>query len=514
MNAAINPPKETNFTENNGPQLVIQLARMGDLLQTKRLLLSLQNEGPVHLCVDKSLAQFAAFLYPFAHIHAVQAHGGNFEQNEFIAANRNAFREMQEISFAAVYNLNYSGLNLALSTLFPAKIMHGHWLQAGQAMRSQWMDLAFRWSGERRVSPLNLMDFWGLMAPNPVAPKEVNPPALGKGGGLGVVLAGRMARRSVPPELLAQFINATAQRLMQQGKDNSNSTENFGATKSVGAVESVGAAANFAVPHELPDIYLLGSNQELAVAKQIMRQLPAAILAKTQNLAGKTNLLQLAQLVSGLDLLITPDTGSMHLAAFFGVPVEAFFLSSAWCYETGPYGLGHRVWQAIQPCLPCLEVRPCPHELICLKPFSEKKLLALLAKGDLMRAALPEGLLSLHSHFDALGVTYNFVNSDNQLANIYKKEQERRLILRNIIAEFLCNGSDENNPPSTLNQTQEWAELFSTSDTAQVQEEIFRESDWMLPQRTLPQRTLPQRMLPQRMLPQRTLLQRTLRRGC
>ena len=96
------------------------------------------------------------------------------------------------------------------------------------------------------------------------------------------------------------------------------------------------------------------------------------------------------------------------------------------------------------------------------------------------------------------------MNSDNQLANIYKKEQERRLILRNIIAEFLCNGSDENDPPSKLNQTQEWAELFSTNNTAQVQEEIFRESDWMLPQRTLPQRTLPQRTLPQR----------TLRRGC
>ena len=184
--------KHINFVSgtapiSSGPQLVIQLARMGDLLQTKRLLVSLQTQGDVHLCVDKSLAEFAAFLYPFASIHAVQAHGGNFEQNEFLAANRNAFKKMQQIPFAAVYNLNYSGLNLALSTLFPAQIMHGHWLEAGQPLRSQWMDLAFRWSGERRVSPLNLMDFWGLMAPNPVAHKDVNPLAQGKGGGLGVV---------------------------------------------------------------------------------------------------------------------------------------------------------------------------------------------------------------------------------------------------------------------------------------------------------------------------------------
>ena len=36
-----------------------------------------------------------------------------------------------------------------------------------------------------------------------------------------------------------------------------------------------------------------------------------------------------------LDVLLTPDTGIMHLAAHLGVPVFAFFLSSAWCHETG-----------------------------------------------------------------------------------------------------------------------------------------------------------------------------------
>ena len=518
MNTHMSLPNQTNLAKNNEPQLpiqlpiqlVIQLARMGDLLQTKRLLLSLQNEGEVHLCVDKSLAEFAAFLYPFAHIHALQAHGGSFEQNEFLAANRDVFKKMQAIPFAAVYNLNYSGLNLALSTLFPAQIMHGHWLEAGQAIRSQWMDLAFRWSGERRVSPLNLMDFWGLMAPNPVAPSEVNPCATPKGGGLGVVLAGRMARRSIPADLLAKFINASAQRLAQQSKERAPAKENVLVKENALANASVSGSKTASIgAQELPNIYLLGSSQEQVVGKQIMRHLPAALLAKTQNLAGKTSLRQLAELVSSLDLLITPDTGSMHLAAFFGVPVEAFFLSSAWCYETGPYGLGHKVWQAIQPCLPCLEVRPCPYEVMCLNPFEQKEFLNLLAKGDLMRLNFPQGLLGLRSGFDDLGVTYNLDNPANQLPDFYKKEQDRRLILRNIIKDFLCTGpeqgigpeqgtgAEKNNQvgPAYLNedmpvkesveQTQA-TDPFSIAQTAQMQEQIFKESDWMLPQRRLP----------------------------
>lgn len=119
------------------------------------------------------------------------------------------------------------------------------------------------------------------MAPNPVAPSAVNPCATPKGGGLGVVLAGRMARRSIPADLLAKFINASAQRLAQQSKERAPAKENA-ANASVSGPKPASIGAQ-----ELPNIYLLGSSQEQVVGKQIMRHLPAALLAKTQNLAGK-----------------------------------------------------------------------------------------------------------------------------------------------------------------------------------------------------------------------------------
>ena len=45
-------------------QIVIQLARFGDILQTGRLLRALELEGETHLCVDQSLVPLARRLHP------------------------------------------------------------------------------------------------------------------------------------------------------------------------------------------------------------------------------------------------------------------------------------------------------------------------------------------------------------------------------------------------------------------------------------------------------------------
>lgn len=412
--------------------LVIQLARMGDLLQTRRLMLSLKEEGDVHLCVDQSLTEFAAFLYPFAKVHAVRAHLGSGMDDEFVQVNRTIFKQLKNIPFKAVYNLNYSGLSLAMSTIFPTSVMRGHWLDQGQVLRSSWMNLAFRWSSERRSSPLNLMDFWAFLAPNPVAPSKVNPNPVPKGGGLGVVLAGRMARRSIPPQLWAKCVAAVSQRLGN------------------------------------PSIFLLGGKQEQAVAKEIIRSLSPALSCKTKNLAGKTSLLELAKLIESLDLVISPDTGTMHMAAALGVPVEAFFLSSAWCSETGPYGEGHRVWQAVQSCLPCLESQPCPYDVKCLNPFAQNEFLNILSRDKAnSKLAIPNGLMCLSSRLDPMGVTYISAEQDRNMSEY----EIRRSMLRQIVADYSVNKFDD----------QPYLGDIDIKILSQAMGQLFRENDWILP---------------------------------
>ena len=70
------------------------------------------------------------------------------------------------------------------------------------------------------------------------------------------------------------------------------------------------------------------------------------------NLGGRTTLRELACLYSQATLLVTTDSGPMHLAAAMGTPVVALFGPTDPA-RTGPYGPGHRVIRHGLDCMPC-----------------------------------------------------------------------------------------------------------------------------------------------------------------
>ncbi len=69
-------------------------------------------------------------------------------------------------------------------------------------------------------------------------------------------------------------------------------------------------------------IVLTGSPSERGMAEELERALGSE---RVLNMAGKMNLRGSAALVGCLDLLITPDTGPLHVAAALGVPTVCFF---------------------------------------------------------------------------------------------------------------------------------------------------------------------------------------------
>lgn len=77
------------------------------------------------------------------------------------------------------------------------------------------------------------------------------------------------------------------------------------------------------------------------------------------NLAGLTTLKTLAALYQRTDLLVTTDTGPMHLGAAAGTRVVAIFGSTA-PWRTGPYGNDHVVVRSNLGCAPCFQ-RKCSH---------------------------------------------------------------------------------------------------------------------------------------------------------
>ncbi|MGO8699813.1 MAG: lipopolysaccharide heptosyltransferase II [Limisphaerales bacterium] len=111
---------------------------------------------------------------------------------------------------------------------------------------------------------------------------------------------------------------------------------------------------------------LFGGLSDREVAEQIARSLPGGPGHEPLNLAGKTSLRELAAALKVCSLVLTNDTGPMHLAAAIGAPVVAVFGSTA-PELTGPlFSPRAQIVRQPVPCAPCF-LRQCPIDLRCLR---------------------------------------------------------------------------------------------------------------------------------------------------
>jgi lipopolysaccharide heptosyltransferase II len=123
---------------------------------------------------------------------------------------------------------------------------------------------------------------------------------------------------------------------------------------------------------------LFGTKNDAPIGKQIA----AAIGDHCVNRIGQTTLDQLIDELRQCSLLLTNDTGTMHLAALVGVPVVAIFGSTE-PRLTGPLGNGHTILRHHVECSPCF-LRKCPIDFRCMKAVSADEVavavLSMLAK--------------------------------------------------------------------------------------------------------------------------------------
>lgn len=106
---------------------------------------------------------------------------------------------------------------------------------------------------------------------------------------------------------------------------------------------------------------LLGSEAESALAKEYAALTDAPFIS----MCGRTTLNELAALLCVCRMLLTNDTGTMHLAAGLGTPIVALFLATAQPFDTGPYLPGSLCLEPDLPCHPCGFQSDCPHKHVC-----------------------------------------------------------------------------------------------------------------------------------------------------
>ena len=96
--------------------------------------------------------------------------------------------------------------------------------------------------------------------------------------------------------------------------------------------------------------FFLGGVNEKKMANYILKKYN---LPDSLNLAASFDLKSFAKAICFFDLIITPDTGPMHIACFMARPVLNISLGNVSPWDTGPYLPGNLVLRRYTSCFPC-----------------------------------------------------------------------------------------------------------------------------------------------------------------
>jgi heptosyltransferase-1 len=111
-------------------------------------------------------------------------------------------------------------------------------------------------------------------------------------------------------------------------------------------------------------VIFTGSESDTKAIKTILSRMNT----KALNLAGKSSLKELACLYQKCAVVISTDTGPMHVAAAMTSPAVIGLFGPTSPFKTGPYGLKHRVIRAGFECSPCFK-KKCD-DMSCMKKIT------------------------------------------------------------------------------------------------------------------------------------------------
>ena len=313
--------------------LLLQLARLGDLIQSLPAITSLHTQFPeqhLDLVCASPLASlgrlFAGIqrVYPWDgeqwHTFAMMLNQGGEPQME---AARRYLDNLALPDYALAYNLNNHPRSILASHLLGAQVVGAGERGPLNPSRPAWVEYLLQVARERGTNRIHLADaFCGLCGVRP--PRVIStiqghdielPPDLAQMANdssfvrIGIVLGAGDADRRVPLATWCRVIEACADHL----------------------------------PNCL--CVLIGGTGEREAALALEDQLSPHYLSRILNCVGRTTLPQLAHLFNRCQWVVGSDTGPLHLAVTCGARAIGWYFSRARVHETGPYGVGHYVWQ-------------------------------------------------------------------------------------------------------------------------------------------------------------------------
>jgi ADP-heptose:LPS heptosyltransferase len=333
--------------------LIINVTRMGDLIQTGPLLSRLREEWPdvaIDLVVDRSFAPTAALLTGLRQIISCDF---NRVLDDCRTQSKSLVTLMQEMTawaaplrdvrYDRIINLTFNRQTGLLASYIGAPDLRGITAgpDGGPIVQNPWLTYFTDLHRYRRFNRFNLVDLYAMggSGPGTFSPLSVIVPADGGTWADAFLRSqGTTVRQWIAVQVGASDV-MKAWRPEYFGRTMAHLSRHVG----IGFV-LIGTAAE-------------AESVELAKTTYRARGGAAPIL----DASGRTTLNQLVGLLSRCQLLLTNDTGPMHLAVGVGTAVIDLSVGHVDHHETGPYGPGHWVTQPDLACSPCGFDQICAH---------------------------------------------------------------------------------------------------------------------------------------------------------
>lgn len=334
--------------------LIINLTRFGDLIQTQPVISGFKSRGDrVGLVCLDNFASAAALLdgvdavFPLPGAALLSALDADWR---LAVRDASAYRETVLADFApdAAVNLTPSvaARLLARDLTPPGKRVTGFSVDGlgFNSDDSAWAGFLQMAGANRGASPFNVCDIFRRTA------------GLDREGN-SLVLAAPSEDGVRAADDLLSAVPATGYAAMQMGASEDRRRW---------PVARFAAVARVLHEREGLTPVLVGTKGEATLGERFAEMVDFPFI----NGIGRTSLTELASVLVRSRVLITNDTGTMHLAAGLGVPVCAVFLATAQPWDTGPYRAGSVCLEPDMDCHPCEFGAPCPRGEACREAVS------------------------------------------------------------------------------------------------------------------------------------------------
>ena len=332
--------------------LIVNITRMGDLIQMIPLLKRLDYESPgvaIDVVVDTEFASIARLLPGIRHALAYgfqsMMDDSRVYARDFVALYKDVVawaRPLADTRYDRIINLSFNRRSACLIGYIGSPDVRGLTTapDGSLVVKNPWLKYFADLHSYRSFNRFNLVDMYALggSTPGPHFPVALND-ELGSRDWANQFLCASGS----PENWIAVQVGASD--VMKAWRP-----EYFGQT-----MARLSERANVG-------FVLVGTEKELPAAQEAVNHYREAKgKAPVCHAVGKTSIPELIGLLSQSALMISNDTGPMHLAVGVGTPVVNVSVGHVDFRETGPYGHGHWVVQPDIECGPCGFDKVCPH---------------------------------------------------------------------------------------------------------------------------------------------------------